>query len=151
MEILILKVCIFKKQLHLNVLRLKNPVKQALVSSIRFKSFNLCTGTEYLFIFIFIYLYRNSKQHKCSALSCFECVGCDSRAQRERALMACSVQRLEQQSRSCHGQSADNSRKPEILPGQQQRWLNIQVPRGARNFRYANHNCNNTNPHRCKN
>lgn len=66
----------------------------------------------YLF-FKFIYTERVSSRS--AALSCFEYVGCDSRPERERALMAYSVQRLEQQSRSCHGQSADNSRKPEIL------------------------------------
>lgn len=63
------------------------------------------------------------------------------------------------------GEQRSNSHRPATLQRQtmaenlrfcrgqwwRQWWLNIQVPRGGRNSRYANHNCNNTNPHRCKN
>lgn len=103
----------FKTTFHC-VLRLKKTVNRLWSLELDLKVLTYAQGWN-IYLFIFIFIYRNSKQHTCSALSCFERVGCNSRPQRERALMAYSVQRLEQQSRSCHGQSADNSRKPEIL------------------------------------
>lgn len=78
---------------------------------------------------------------------------CTSKPHRERVLIVCNVQPLKQQPSPAMLEVHTIVETLKFCRGQQQWWLNIQVPctRGDRNSRYASHNCKNTSPHTCKN
>lgn len=140
--------CFFKTTFHC-VLRLKNPVNRLWSLELDLKVLTYAQGWN---IYLFLYLYTETVSSTSAVLFPVLNVWAAILDHSERGRWWRTV---------CSGWN--NGHGPAMVKvqtiaenlkfcrGQQQRWLNIQVPRGARNSRYANHNCNNTNPHRCKN